>query len=483
MKRAMLILLCALLVIPAGCTRVDEGKMPITTASDQALKFYLQGRDLAEKLRATDAREYFEKAVQSDPDFALAHLNLSLTVGTARGFFEELDKAVALSDKVSEAERCWILGSQAGANGNPSKQKENYEKMVTLCPNDERAHTILGNYYFGVQDYATAIQHFEKSNQINPKFSQPYNQMGYAYRFLGNFADAEKTFLKYIELIPDDPNPQDSYAELLLKMGRFEESITAYRKALEINKNFIASHIGIATDLNYLGRHAEARQELEKLSGVARNDGEQRAAIFSTAISYMDEGNAEKALEELRKQYAIAEKINDYTNMSGDVGAMGNILFETGQYDQAMAMFDKSLQLVLDSNRSQEIKDNARLIFLFNKGRVSLMKNDLTGAKEYSRQYSEQAMAKNSPFQIWLAHQLRGMIAMAEKNYDAAIQEFQQDNQQNPYTFYRLAMAYEGKGDKESAKQYFNQAANFNALNNMNQAFVRNKAKGKLSLM
>ena len=39
-----------------------------------------------------------------------------------------------------------------------------------------------------------------------------------------NYADAEKAFQKYIELIPKDPNPYDSYAELLLKMGRFDDS-------------------------------------------------------------------------------------------------------------------------------------------------------------------------------------------------------------------------------------------------------------------
>ena len=50
-----------------------------------------------------------------------------------------------------------------------------------------------------------------------------------------HYANAEKAFQKYIELIPKDPNPYDSYAELLLKMGRFEDSIAQYRKALEIH--------------------------------------------------------------------------------------------------------------------------------------------------------------------------------------------------------------------------------------------------------
>ena len=54
-----------------------------------------------------------------------------------------------------------------------------------------------------------AIKHYEKATTINPSFSQPYNQLGYAYRFIEKFNDAENAFKKYIELIPGDPNPYD----------------------------------------------------------------------------------------------------------------------------------------------------------------------------------------------------------------------------------------------------------------------------------
>ena len=68
--------------------------------------------------------------------------------------------------------------------------------------------------------------------------------LGYAYRQAGDYANAEQAFKKYIELIPSDPNPYDSYAELLLKMGKFNESVEQYRKALSIDSNFVPSHFG-----------------------------------------------------------------------------------------------------------------------------------------------------------------------------------------------------------------------------------------------
>ena len=66
------------------------------------------------------------------------------------------------------------------------------------------------------------------------------------------------------------------------------------------------------------------------------------------------------------------------------------------------------------------------------------------------------------------------MIALAEENYDQALQELQQSNLQNPYNLYRIALAYEGKGDPVQAKDYFQRAKEYNALNNLNYAFVRN---------
>ena len=52
-------------------TAPASGKIPITTSSEEARALYLKGRDLAEKLRATDARRFYEQAVAKDKNFAL----------------------------------------------------------------------------------------------------------------------------------------------------------------------------------------------------------------------------------------------------------------------------------------------------------------------------------------------------------------------------------------------------------------------------
>jgi tetratricopeptide (TPR) repeat protein len=237
---------CALSLLAAGTSEAgglkgSNAKIPITTSSEQARQLYLEGRDLAEKLRITDARKVYEQAVAADRSLAMGYVGLANTSPTTSEFFEAVQKAMALADKVSEGERLLIQGLDAGARGEPGRQKDLYSRLVKAYPDDERAHTVLGIFHFGQQDYRSAIASLKRATAINPEFSQPLNYLGYAHRFTENYKESEKAFKKYIELIPDDPNPYDSYAELLMKIGQFEKSIESYEKALAVDPNFVAS--------------------------------------------------------------------------------------------------------------------------------------------------------------------------------------------------------------------------------------------------
>jgi tetratricopeptide (TPR) repeat protein len=464
----------------AGATSTTPdsgGKIPITTKSEDARKEFLQGRELSEKLQAQDSVQHFDRAIALDPDFASAELARANAAATAKEFFEHLNKAVALADKVSDGEKIRILANQAGANGEVVKQREDLEKLVAAYPNDERALFNLGAFELGQQDYAQAIAHLKRAPELAPNYSPAYNMLGYACRQAGDYAGAEQAFKKYIELIPNDPNPYDSYAELLLKMGKFEESITQYRKALAIDPHFVPSHFGIAADLLYSGKPDEAAAELQKMADQARNDGELRTALFGMAVVASDRGKLDQAVQAMDKEYAVAEKKNDVAAMAADLQAKGNIIAEMTRYDLAAQQFDRSLQMVEGSTLSQEIKDNAKLLHHFNLSVLAIGKKDYASAKTHAEQYRQGAEASKNPAQIKLAHELEGRIALAQKNYDDAITELAQANQQDPRNLYRLGQAYQAKGDNEKAQKFYREAAGFNSLPALNYAFVRSKAQ------
>ena len=473
-KSACVILL---LVAALSAATTDAAKIPITTKSEEARKEFLLGRDLSDRLLGQESLQHFDKAIALDPDFASAELALANNSATAKDFFDHQKKAMKLADKVSEGEKLLILANEAGANGDVVKQKEYLEKLVAAYPNDERAQFTLANYYFGQQELDEAIAHYQKTTTLAPAYSPAYNVLGYAYRQEEHYADAEQAFRKYIELIPNDPNPYDSYAELLLKMGRFEDSLAQYHKALSIDPHFVPSHFGIAADQMYLGKPEEATAELQRMVEQARNDGELRTAFFGMAVVATDSGKLDQALKAMDKEYAVAEKKNDVTSMAADLQAKGNILVEMSNYDEATRQFDRSLQLMLTSSLSQDIKENATLLQHFDLAGIAIAKKDYAAARSHAEEFRRGAEATKNPAQMKQAHELSGRIALAEKNYDRAVTELEEANQQDPRNLYRLSLAYEGKGNTAKAQELLAKAASFNSLPQLNYAFVRTKAQ------
>lgn len=469
-------LMAACALFSCSKSPVDEGKIQISTDSQEAREKFVQGRELADKLRIQDARPLLEQAVALDTNFAQGYWQLSQVQASAAGFFENLERARNHMSSASEGERLLIESTDAGVNGETPRQEEILKRLVQLFPQDERAHNQLGNFYFGQQKWDNAISEYEKAIAIDSSYSQPYNQMGYAYRFTEHFDKAEVAFRKYIELIPDDPNPYDSYAELLLKTGRHDESIVQYEKALSYDPTFGASYVGIATNLDMMGRHEEARARLQQFYDKAEDDGQRRNALVNMAGSYIDEGSYVKALETVEKMFQIASGHGDYSNMSGDANLMGNILLDMGRYDEALKRFEESVVLQGKAeNVSPRVVELARFNHQYDAGRVAALSGDIEKAKQLLTSYQQQAESNKNPFQIWQAYQLAGIIAMQEKDWDNAVANLQKANPLNPYNFYLLSVAHSGKGDAENAKAFADKAVNFNGVGNVFQAMARQK--------
>ena len=182
-------LLVTVVGLSAACSKAEQTaaaappppqstKLPITTASEEARKEFLAGRDLAERLLATDSIQHFDKAISLDPKFAIAELSRANVSPTAREFFEHLGKAVSLAGAASNGERLLIMASEAGANNNPQRQLDYLQQLVAAHPDDERAHFNLGGYYFGQQEFPKAIEQYKKSAELNSSYSPVFNISG-----------------------------------------------------------------------------------------------------------------------------------------------------------------------------------------------------------------------------------------------------------------------------------------------------------------
>ena len=476
----MCVVMCALGCQPVPAAEAaaqspskDSGKIPITTRSAEARALFLRGRTLNENLQAHEAHAVFQQAVALDPSFAFVEYSLATTSPTARERDGHLQKALALSDKASLGERLLILGFEARTHGDPDRARQIADSLVAQYPADERAHWTLANACSAQQRYERAIDEFNAAIAINPRYSLAYNQLGYAYRSAGRMAAAESAFKQYIALVPNDPNPYDSYAELLMKSGRFEESIVQYRKAQSIDEHFAGAFVGIAANEMLAGRYEAAVIEAERYLRVARDDGERRSALVTLAMIHVEHGATVKALRAMERRSAIASAIGDTVNMSADGVTVAEILLEAGRPEAARERFDRAHALLAASTADDDLKRDDALAAHYDAARVALAKNVLPTARAEAIVYAAGATARHNDARVRQAHELTGLVALASKMFDESLAEFALADQQNPAVLAATARVYAGRGETAKAQELEGQARHMNILPTFPYVFTR----------
>jgi len=265
-----------------------------------------------------------------------------------------------------------------------------------------------------------------------------------------------------------------------MELGRFDESIAEYRKALAIDPLFPSALVGIANDQVLQGKGDEARATLQEALRTARNDGEKRQAFYWIAQTYAHEGRWTEAISAVEEGKKVSDAAGDLLASSRDLNLVGNLLLGANQPDEAERQFQAEMELVGKANTSAEVKDAARRNHLFDVARVALARQDLGAARALSRQYGEAVGAKNVPFEVRQDHELLGMIAVQAGEWETAVSELSRAGQKNPRVLYLTGLAWQGRGEAEKARHAFKAAADFNQLD-PNYAFVRAAARRALS--
>jgi tetratricopeptide (TPR) repeat protein len=474
-KTAIMVpLTCCLL---AGCQR---DKMPITTSSAQALQYFLQALDLTEKWRRHEAVDYFQKAIELDSNFVLAYYYLLDSYLPTKQRLEYFNKAYKHLDQVSKGERLLVESTHEAIQGNTRKQQDLLEKLVQLYPKDELLYLTLGNFYFGQRQWEKAITTYKQALEINPEFSTPYNQIGYCYRYLGDYAAAEKALKKYIKLIPDNPNPYDSYAELLLRMGEYEVSIENYEKALQLDPDFIFSYIGIATNLNFKKEYAEARRQLMAMYRIVRGDAEISMYYYAVAVSYAEEGNLDLATAELEKRYDLAAASHDTLAMNSAIHTIVQVLLDQGKMAEARVKTEAAYKLYQEASLPMEVKQwSVERIFL-DRAIIAVTENNCSEARNYANLYEQGVVKHENPLMMQAVTEVKAMIDLAEKKYDQVLAELEQSPRDDSSILYLLAKACRGKGDLPAAQKYYKQILTLNELNSLEYAMTRHRAEKEL---
>ena len=447
--------------------------MPLT-GSKEALALFRQGLEKSENLE--DPGTLFDQAVQKDPNFAFGYLYAGQNNVEFR---QNIEKAVSLADKASPGEREWILAAQDQNNGNQAGQLAHLEKLAKLYPNDKRVHELMGQYYRTIGDDTTALRHFSEATKIDKKYAPAYNEIGYSNLALGKYAEAESAFKNYIKLIPNNPNPYDSYAELLMKTGKYDESIKQYNLALAKDPTFIDSYRGMGNDYAYKGDYTKSRATYQMFYDKATNSARRDQALSSTMNAWIAEGNIEKAMEVNNQRIALAEKNGDVQAMLNLQNLAGLINVESGNLDAAAQHFEMAAKLAADPSLAAATSGNRKFNTNLQQSRYLAARGQFDEARS-ALDGAHTALANRNVNQERNLNQTAGYLELMQKNYAKAGEFFAKANPNDPLVWYYQAVAAEGMGDKKSAAEKYRKIADWNGLDTTGYALIRSRSMAKM---
>ncbi len=457
----------------AEMTRTE--KVPVTTSSDEARALYDEGLALADNLHFVEADAVFAKAVEADPDFAMAYVRLAQTSQTVASFFRSVRQAEYNAANSSEGEQLYIRALIAGAENDQAAQLDAISSLLGMYPKDERTHVQLANYHSGQQNFAEAIKHLGHATSINPEFANAFNSLGYAHRSNGDLAGAKAAFARYVELIPDEANPYDSYAELLMEMGEYDESIANYRKALELDANFPSAYAGISINESLKGNPEAAQAAAAEMLAAARTDGEKRGAKFQSVTAHLIAGNSEAALAVAEEIYAMAGAEGNYAAMGGIIEYMGDIMLASGESAKGLEHYETALSHRQESNINDANKAQAERTYLYKSAIAAIVDDDLETAASRTAEYTAAAEAHGTASERRRIHELAGYLAGANDDNKTSAAELAQADQLDPIALYWAAVANKNLGNGDKAVDLASRAAYRNTLS-ANLPFFRDQA-------
>ena len=309
---------------PAATASAQEAEprakvLEVTSMSPEAAELFRAG--LADAMNNIPLRmsEQMEQALTLDPELGLARVvsaifALDMPRDERQAELRRGMASLAASD-ASTGEWLMALGFRHMLQGDGETSRRIFATVSDLYPDDPTPAYYHALITQGVEGMNQAIVEFESLTEAFPDFAPAYNILGYRLWRGGDRAGGVKAIETYLELLPEHPNANDSYAEIMQWSGRYDEAIQYYNRANEIYPIWAWS-AGLADTYQLMGEGAQAREHLAVAIETAPTDGQRIAHEFAIGNSFLLDGDIEAALE----RYEAAARGAVAAEMSGMAG-------------------------------------------------------------------------------------------------------------------------------------------------------------------
>ena len=281
-SRWLLGVLAAVLLLGTGVAAALflSQRRDVTTTSAEAYEAYQEAVANESRFYFKEARVGFAKALELDPQFAMAMLGLARQAKDDDQRETLVRRAVREKGRLSERERLHVdmmlAFSEKRRDDGIAIARELHAKYVQ----DVRSAQILAGHEVTRGNPDKAIQIFEELLAVDPNNADAYNQIGYYHGYRGEYEKAMEYLTKYKFISQDNANPFDSLGEVQAYSGHYNEAIENLNHALAIKPDFVESIGHIAVAYEGMGDYTKGGEQYEKAAELSDSPNMRREFLL-----------------------------------------------------------------------------------------------------------------------------------------------------------------------------------------------------------
>jgi serine/threonine protein kinase/tetratricopeptide (TPR) repeat protein len=303
----------------------DEEKLAKRYTHDaEAYQLYLKGRYFWNKRNEEGFRngiEYFKRAEEKDPTFALAFSGLAdsyallCDIGVARPV-DEMPKAKAAAEKAVDTDPTLAEAYTSSAfvklsyDWDWTGAQRDFQQALKLNPKYPTAHQWYASYLMQMGKFSLAKSEIEEAHNLDPLSPIISSNTGLYSYYEHNYDDAIAKYKLTLQSDPDFWVARHYLALAYVQKGMYDEAIKELRSLIKapvsgpVPNEVIASDTEAAASLGFAyamaGKKAEAQDILRKLQSLSER---RYVSGIYFAIVYAGLKDNDHAIEYLNKAY------------------------------------------------------------------------------------------------------------------------------------------------------------------------------------
>jgi serine/threonine protein kinase/tetratricopeptide (TPR) repeat protein len=294
----------------ASISRDSKPLPQVTTASLEALRSYTDGLTLWQKGQHREALVHYTRAVELDPDFAMAHAalgnaHLSFVFNNSEAGRRHYDRALALADRATERERMILRANYESALGDRQNAVDLYKALLFRYPDDATAHYNFASLLRRLGRYDEAIVQYEETIRLSPTNAGAYINLATAQGQAGRSKEALVAYDRAFALEPGwkaGGNLNHEYGFALVRAGRADDG----RRVFALTET--------STE--------ERPRGLRSMALLDMYQGKYRAAIDRLQEAIRLDGPLDRPLTEARDQVFLATALEAVGQRQQSVAAL-----------------------------------------------------------------------------------------------------------------------------------------------------------------